>query len=162
VQISPLADGFGTNAIATARNINLRSIDGVYSWRHFLNFVVEGGDHVSVTSGAASYGIMTLVPIVFQDATINVGGLNDPVWGYLDVTLSAGPGFDASRIDVHRVVFDYDEINGVEFGIFPSGVSAGGAAFPEFGIAVPEPSGLGLLALGAGGLLARRRRAMAA
>jgi hypothetical protein len=37
--------------------------------------------------------------------------------------------------------------------------SAGSPSTPP---AVPEPSSLGLLALGAGGLLARRRRAMAA
>jgi len=42
-----------------------------------------------------------------------------------------------------------------------SGLSYGDAASPEYA-AVPEPSGLGLLALGAGGILTRCRRAMAA
>jgi hypothetical protein len=54
--------------------------------------------------------------------------------------------------------FIFDDASGVA----PTGVSHSSAAYPEYGAAVPEPSGLGLLALGAGGLLARRRRAMAA
>jgi len=57
---------------------------------------------------------------------------------------------------VHRFIFDDAT------GIAPAGVTHSSAAFQEFGAAVPEPSGLGLLALGAGGVVARRRRALAA
>jgi hypothetical protein len=60
-------------------------------------------------------------------------------------------------VTVNRLVFDDATGDAI------SGLSVSHAAYAEYvPAAVPEPSGLGLLALGAGGLLARRRRAMAA
>ncbi len=50
-----------------------------------------------------------------------------------------------------RLVFDDASVT-----LSKSGLSTS-ATYSEF-VAVPEPSSLGLLALGAGGLLARRRR----
>jgi hypothetical protein len=53
---------------------------------------------------------------------------------------------------VHRLIFDDASATA------PTGLTSDSPAFPAWS-AVPEPSSLGLLALGAGGLLARRRRA---
>jgi len=72
------------------------------------------------------------------------------------VTATGRSAGEFGRVDVHRFIFDDSGLGA------PTGVAHANAAYPEYGAAVPEPSGLGLLALGAGGLLARRRRAMAA
>jgi hypothetical protein len=60
------------------------------------------------------------------------------------------------RVELKRFIFD-------DTGAAVSGVGVADGAYPEYGTAaLPEPSSPGLLALGAGGLLARRRRAVAA
>ena len=91
-----------------------------------------------------------MVAIVFNDDNIRGGTATN---GYLDLTASV-TGSDY-RVTVQRLIFD-DATGGTI-----AGLNVSNAAFPEFTV-VPEPSSLGLLALGAGGLLARRRRAMAA
>ena len=113
---------------------------------------LEGGAQVVVPGGVA----MTsgVVAFTLVDALVRGGA---PTAGWLDMTATGRPGGEFGRVDVHRFVFDDTT------GLAPGGVSHADAAYPEYGaVAVPEPSGLGLLALGAGGLLARRRRAMAA
>jgi len=97
-----------------------------------------------------------LVAFTLYDANVRAGS---PTSGFLDMTASVNGSFgELGRVDVHRFIFDGAT------GAAPTGVSHSDAAFTEYvaAAAVPEPSSLGLLALGAGGLLARRRRAMAA
>ena len=118
----------------------------------------------SASTGAAFVGsgsawgnpavLRRLVSFTFTDANIR-GGENTTGW--LDVTASASSGVGEKRITVNRLIFDTSSA------IAPTGLTSASTGIAEWGAStVPEPSGLGLLALGAGGLLARRRRAMAA
>jgi len=100
--------------------------------------------------GSVAYG---LAQVRLTDARIREGVPTD---GWLDMTATSRSSDETLRVDVHRFIFDDAT------GTAPTSVSHANAAFPEYVAVVPEPSGLGLLALGAGGLLARRRRAMAA
>jgi hypothetical protein len=113
-----------------------------------------GGDCASgIGVGVAQ--VIAVASFTLVDGNVR-GGASTPGW--LDVTATGLMTWvGIGRVEVWRFVFD-DALGGVA----PAGVSHSSAAFPEYGAAVPEPSGLGLLALGAGGLLARRRRAMAA
>lgn len=95
-----------------------------------------------------------LVPLMVSDASIHGGA---PTVGWLDVVATGRESGEFGRIEVLRFIFD--DVAGSPA---PTGVSHASGAFTEFGAAVPEPSGLGLLALGAVGVVARRRRAVAA
>lgn len=103
--------------------------------------------------GAGTQVLAGVTAFTLTDATVRGGA---PTAGWLDLTATARTSGEKGRVDVHRFIFDDAS------GVAPAGVSHADAVYPEYGAAVPEPSGLGLLALGAGGLLARRRRAMAA
>jgi hypothetical protein len=95
-----------------------------------------------------------LVAFTLYDANVRAGASTRV---YLDLTATGGAVGEKGRVDVHRFIFD-DATGGTI-----AGLNVNDAAFTEYVVpAVPEPSSLGLLALGAGGLLARRRRAMAA
>jgi hypothetical protein len=105
--------------------------------------------------GAGTYqvtppGVATksgLAAIRFNDLNINGGVVTN---GWLDMTATASSSL--VQLQIHRLIFDNASTTA------PTGVSSASTGIPEWN-AVPEPSSLALLALGAGGLLARRRRA---
>jgi len=89
--------------------------------------------------------------VKFSDTNIRSGALTN---GWLDITgYAVEPG--VKELTVHRLIFDDASASA------PTGLSSSSTGITEWS-AVPEPSSLVLLTLGAGGLLARRRRAMAA
>ena len=111
-------------------------------------FAAVGGVYaIGAPGGSATVSRVTLFSITDDNVR---GGL--PTVGWLDVTATGRVSGEQGRVEWHRFIFDDTT------GVAPVGVSNADTAYPEY-VAVPEPSSLGLLALGAGGLLARRRRA---
>lgn len=96
-----------------------------------------------------------MVAFSLVDSAVRGGALTV---GWLDMTATGRATGERGRVDVHRFVFDDTA------GLAPGGVAHSDAAYPEYSAgAGPKPSVMiVLLALGAGGLLVRRRRAMAA
>ncbi len=108
-------------------------------------------DDGSVVVGLGSWTSATdraLVPFTFSDAGINNSLVTS---GFLDMEGFASAGSSAS-LKIHRLIFDDASTTA------PTGLTSASTGIQEWS-AVPEPSSLALLALGAGGLLARRRRA---
>ena len=104
-----------------------------------------GGYGVPATGGrSSSFDIKYLNPVTFTDQRIN-GGI--PTDGFLEVNMIAA-GSNASSVTLTRFVFDDSST------ARPTGVDTG-TTYTEF---VPETSSLTLLALGAGGLMLRRKR----
>lgn len=111
---------------------------------------VDGGVGLAGGAGGLPSDVSYLNPVIFTDARINGG---QPTEGWLQVN-----AFNTSRsdhtVEFARLIFDDESTTRPAFASIPG-------AQTEWG-AVPEPTSLGLLALGAGGLLLRRSRAKAA
>ena len=106
-------------------------------------------------------GLTPLTAFTFTDQRVNSGALT---YGILDLTVSAvNPASfgqqsnSVYKVQIHRLIFD-DQSTTAPAGL-PADLDTIAVWTPS---AIPEPSSLALLALGAGGLLARRRRAQAA
>jgi hypothetical protein len=90
-----------------------------------------------------------MVSFTFTDNNIRGG---QSTTGYLDITAGVTENGETRMLTVNRLIFDNEKGGPV------AGLNVNNTAFTEYvASAVPEPSSLGLLALGAGGLLARRR-----
>ncbi|TAE73761.1 MAG: PEP-CTERM sorting domain-containing protein [Verrucomicrobia bacterium] len=109
------------------------------------------GNGVGVAAaGGAPSSAKYLNPITFIDSRINSGASTQ---GYLEVeSRVSSSGGITSSVTLTRLVF-----NDASTTLTPGGLGTG-TTYTEWA-PVPETSSLGLLALGAGGLLARRRRA---
>ena len=105
-----------------------------------------GDPFVEGESPLSAYGLNC---INFKDQRINGGQITA---GMLEVHAFNGPAANDNTVQFTRLIFDDESFNCPELTSIP-GVQT------EWQVsAVPEPSSFALLALGAGGLLARRRR----
>ncbi len=134
---------------------NIVGSELVSAWNSTTTYVVKAGFApygVGVTRsvGFSPRDISYLNPITFSDPGINGGS---PTAGWLQVNAFNTSATDHT-VELSRLIFDDASTTRPAFASIPG-------AQTEWG-AVPEPSSLGLLALGAGGLLIRRSRAKAA
>jgi len=97
-------------------------------------------------NGLTPQAVSALIPITITDVNINNGAATE---AFVEIT-----GFNTNPIDhttaLTRVIFDESSTTLAK--------PDGNATYQEFS-AVPEPSSIALLALGAGGVLLRRKRA---
>jgi hypothetical protein len=111
--------------------------------------VQVSGVKVSAAIGSVAQ-LRGLARLKFNDTQINGGVLTE---GWVDVEAWGDTvGSERARVQFHRLIFDDASTTA------PTGLTSASTGIQEWS-AVPEPSSLALLALGAGGLLARRRRA---
>jgi hypothetical protein len=112
----------------------------IYAQKYVTSMGATNGGYTSSINGL--HATDGLIAITFTD--VNYGGL---IQGWLDVSVD---GFNTA-ITLQRIIWDDANLDTAP---------AVSATDPAFATAtpVPEPSGLALLALGAGGLITRRRR----
>ena len=124
-----------------------RAPDGVYFVRAAFG---EGNVGLSAFTGPIPTEARSLNAITFTDSRVNGGVATQ---GWMEVWAYNTSATDHT-VELTRLIFDDASTTRPAFASIPG-------AQTEWG-AVPEPSSLGLLALGAGGLLLRRSRAKAA
>ena len=124
-------------------------------WSKSVGVEINGAyQYYSNANGTGSMNGLTTGSFVvtFTDLRINNGAATN---GWLELTASVVP--NDAKVQIHRLIFD-DQSTTAPAGL-PADLDTIAVWTPS---AIPEPSSLALLALGAGGLLARRRRAQAA
>jgi hypothetical protein len=142
----------GTDNVSAAvgnTNVWLTAGGSSSSWSVDASFAPGGVGVASATEMADKQSISYLNPVTFTDSRINGG---NPTDGWLQVN-AFNTSETSHTVEFSRLIFDASSTTRPGFASIPG-------AQTEWG-AVPEPSSLGLLALGAGGLLLRRRRAAA-
>lgn len=139
--------GVSLNAFAKAN-----SYFGIYT----ILFDLPGYPIVDVSSGYPLQGF-GFTRVSFNDATL-LGGSGMPTVGLVEILAFAESpavgGLYGTRVEITRLIFDDTDPTGSTLMTvldFPTNT------YPEAS-RIPEPSGIALLALGAGGLLMRRRR----
>jgi hypothetical protein len=142
----PDLTGDGVNDVGGYLSSTSVSISNALNSRILGQASMSDGSVFLGTHYASSTSRM-LVPFTFSDARINNSVVTS---GFLDMEGWAGEG--VASLKIHRLIFDDASTTA------PIGLTSASTGIAEWS-AVPEPSSLGLLALGAGGLLARRRRA---
>jgi hypothetical protein len=138
-----------SNSVKASRFFSFISSSFTSIFRQDAQFALGG---VGIASNAGSVGSITyLNPFTFTDARIRGGALTE---AWLEITAS-NIAFDNQSVQLMRVIFDDsdDVLTRPTFASIP-GVQTEWSA-------IPEPSSIALLALGAGGILARRRRNVA-
>lgn len=122
-----------------------------------FGFITLGGVRGEQADGADYVSLRGLVSLRFTDLRIN-GNMETYGWADLEVWGSRS-GTELGKVQIHRLIFDEASTSA------PTGVTSPSTGIQEWSAtsAVPEAStSLGLLALGAGGLLTRRRSKRAA
>ncbi len=127
-------------------SISVRNIEALWGNNNVLGFASDTSVRLGGRGFTTADTDRALVKFIFSDPEINNGSVTS---GFLD--MQASKNGDLS-VQIHRLIFD-DASTAA-----PTGLTSASTGIQEWS-AVPEPSSLGLLALGAGGLLARRRRA---
>ena len=137
-------------AVGIDGGMRLRAVNmgGMY----VLNAAVADGAGVGLpfAFGPVPQSASYMNHITFTDQRIN-GGAPTEAWLQVNAFNTSGT---SQTVELSRLIFDDASTTRPAFASVPG-------AQTEWS-AVPEPSSFALLALGAGGLLARRRRAMAA
>ncbi len=141
---------FGVSFKLNGATARLRAQFSTDSGSYAVQAEFAGGGKGTISeNGGSKHDITYLNPITFTDARINGGASTQ---GYLEVN-----AFNTSQtlhtIALTRLVFDNASTT-----LGTGGLSTSATYTTFVAVAVPEPSSFfGLLALGAGGLLARRR-----
>ncbi len=144
------------DAFYSDNSVGMR-VNGEWLWASVVNLVGGGmkwtadaafaaGVGNGVGTGAVAQSAAYLNPITFTDRRINGGA---PTGGWLQVN-AYNTSYASHTVEFSRLIFDDANTTRPAFASIPGTQTEWSA--------VPEPSSFLLLTLGAGGLIARRRR----
>ena len=135
----PFAAGTQIDASATYKFINFLALNTDSPRTGNLGYWANGGAGPASWPGA-NQAFRGYMGVEFNDAASN------PFFGWVDLATKAYDPADLASYEVTVYGYAYESVSG-------RGIAAG---------SLPEPAGLALLALGAAGVLARKRKALPA
>jgi len=136
----------GGTAITSSRfSASVKTTGGAFAFAYYMK-----------TAGGATSSSFSISGTQTNDGLIAIS-FNDPAYGgavnaWLDIHVDQHSPSSEAAVILQRVIWDDAQPTSR-----PTGITATDAPYAE-ATAVPEPSGIALLALGAGGLLLRRKR----